>query len=69
MNRSPKPLGFFACLFLLLFTASVAWGQTGTSSLRGVVVDNSGASIVGANIGQCRTGLATRDTLQQLGRI
>ena len=41
MNRSPKPLGFFACLFLLLFTASVTWGQTGTSSLRGVVVDNS----------------------------
>jgi hypothetical protein len=50
MNRFPKPLSGFACLFLLLFATSVTWGQTGTSSLRGVVVDSSGAAIVGAKI-------------------
>jgi hypothetical protein len=50
MIRRFNPWHAFAYLNLLLFTASVAWGQTGTTSLRGVVLDASSAAIVGARI-------------------
>jgi hypothetical protein len=50
MIRPLKSRKAFGHLGLFLFIASVTWGQTGTSSLRGVVLDNSGAAVVGARI-------------------
>ena len=50
MIRPMQRWNVFAYLSLVLFAASVAWGQTGTSSLRGVVLDTSGAAVVGAQI-------------------
>src|SRR5271170_2584853 len=52
----------FGYLGLFLFLASVAWGQTGTSSLRGVVLDNSGAAVVGARITLVNTARALQRT-------
>src|SRR5947209_14366413 len=40
-----------ALLFVFLLVVSfLAWSQTGTTSLRGVVVDRSGATITGAKV-------------------
>jgi Carboxypeptidase regulatory-like domain/TonB dependent receptor len=38
-------------LAVFLFAATTAWGQTGTTSVHGVVTDRSGAAIVGAKVG------------------
>src|SRR5215467_4786378 len=37
-------------LFISFATLTVAWAQTGTTSLRGTVTDKSGASVAGANV-------------------
>ena len=49
MNLS-KGLSVFIFLSLLMLTASVSWGQTGTTSLHGVVVDSSGATVADARV-------------------
>jgi hypothetical protein len=49
------------CVFILaLCICAVAFGQTGTTSLRGVVTDKTGAAIVGASVqvSNAETGLA-----------
>jgi Carboxypeptidase regulatory-like domain len=45
-------LSGFSILFSisLLLAISGAWAQTGTTSLRGTILDKSGASVVGATI-------------------
>jgi hypothetical protein len=43
-------LGNFAALMCLIFFAVSAFGQTGTSSLSGVVSDQQGKAVVGANV-------------------
>ncbi len=35
---------------VMLFAITCAWGQTGTTSLRGVVSDKTGAAIVNAKV-------------------
>jgi hypothetical protein len=50
MIRLSMPRYVFVSLTVLLFIAPVARGQTGTTSVRGVVLDKSGAAIVGAGI-------------------
>ena len=50
MIHRSMPRYVFAFLTLLLLIPSVARGQTGTTSVRGVVLDKSGAAIVGARI-------------------
>jgi hypothetical protein len=62
MIHPPKSRNIFGYLGLFLFIASVAWGQTGTSSLRGVVLDNSGAAVVGARITLVNTARALQRT-------
>jgi hypothetical protein len=57
-----KLCALFAYLSLFLVAASVAWGQTGTSSLRGVVLDKSGAAVVGARITLVNTAQAVQRT-------
>jgi hypothetical protein len=49
MNLS-KCLYVFICLCGLCFAVSAARGQTGTTSLRGAVLDKSGATVVGAKV-------------------
>ena len=48
MIRPPEPwkICLSLSLSLLLITASIAFGQTGTTSVSGVVVDASGATVV-----------------------
>ncbi|HEY6269851.1 MAG TPA: TonB-dependent receptor [Candidatus Acidoferrum sp.] len=41
---------FFAILLVCLFVSVTGWAQTGTSSVRGVVTDRTGAAIVGAKV-------------------
>jgi Carboxypeptidase regulatory-like domain len=41
---------FAACIVIFVLAASGAWGQTGTTSLHGVVTDKSGASVSAAKI-------------------
>ena len=41
---------FLTGLLVLLLAGASAWGQTGTTSLRGVVTDQSGAVISGAKV-------------------
>jgi hypothetical protein len=55
--KSRNVFGYLS-LFLFLLIESAAWGQTGTSSLRGVVLDNSGAAVVGARITLVNTARA-----------
>ena len=45
-----------ACCSLVLFSAIFAGGQTGTTSLRGVVLDNSSAAVLGARITLANSG-------------
>jgi hypothetical protein len=47
--RVPKRF-ILSFLFLFIFVASSAWAQTGTTSLRGTVMDKSGAIIAGATV-------------------
>ncbi|MGB6386151.1 MAG: TonB-dependent receptor [Terriglobales bacterium] len=58
MIRPPKAWSVFAYLSLLVFAASMTWGQTGTTSVRGVVLDKSGAAVVGAQIKLANTAQA-----------
>jgi hypothetical protein len=58
MIRPPNAWSVFAYLSLLVFAASMTWGQTGTTSLRGVVLDKSGAAVVGARIKLANTAQA-----------
>jgi Carboxypeptidase regulatory-like domain len=39
-----------AVLFCMVFGLALAFAQTGTTSLRGTVLDKSGATVVGANV-------------------
>src|SRR5438270_2451736 len=41
---------FIICVVVFLFSEKVALGQTGTTSLRGTVLDKSGAAVSGANV-------------------
>jgi hypothetical protein len=50
MIRSLKVWNIFAFVSLLLLIAPMSWGQTGTTSVRGVVSDTSGAPVSGARI-------------------
>jgi hypothetical protein len=52
MQRQIKGLSSLFSFFVMvcLFSASVVFGQTGTTSLRGTVSDKSGASVAGATI-------------------
>jgi hypothetical protein len=66
MIRPPEPwkICLSLSLSLLLITASIAFGQTGTTSVSGVVVDASGATVVDARI----TLVNTAQGLQRTGR-
>ena len=50
MRRSSISILFAVSMFFILLSANVAGAQTGTTSLRGSVIDRSGAAIVGANV-------------------
>ena len=43
-------------LVATLLTVSGAWGQTGTTSVRGTVTDKTGAAIVGAKVSLANQG-------------
>jgi Carboxypeptidase regulatory-like domain len=58
MIPQAKPRAVVVYLSLFLLAASLASGQTGTSSLRGVVLDKSGAAVVGARITLANTAQA-----------
>jgi hypothetical protein len=45
-----KALLFVSVLLLVLLTSSVAFAQTGSSSLRGIVTDMQGRAVAGANV-------------------
>ena len=45
-----RALGFFSVLALMLMMSSVAFAQTGTSSLRGTVTDLQGRAVQGAQV-------------------
>src|SRR5512143_124753 len=42
--------GILSFVLIVLFLAPAAWGQAGTTSLRGTVTDPKGAVIVGAQV-------------------
>jgi len=44
----PNALAVFSVFALALLTASVAYAQTGSSSLRGTVIDTQGRAVAGA---------------------
>jgi hypothetical protein len=56
MTRPLKSRSVLACCSLVLFSAIFAGGQTGTTSLRGVVLDNSSAAVLGARITLANSG-------------
>ncbi len=49
---------FYPVLLVLMLTAAGVWAQSSSSSLRGVVTDKSGASIVGAKVTLSNVGQA-----------
>jgi len=50
MRWSSSFRGILVLTLTLIFAVANAWGQTGTTSLRGVVTDKSGAAVVGATV-------------------
>jgi protocatechuate 3,4-dioxygenase beta subunit len=51
MLRTSFRRAFFVLIFCLItFGSSVAFGQVGTTSIRGTVTDKSGGAIVGAKV-------------------
>jgi hypothetical protein len=57
-------LGNFTALMCLMFFAVTAFGQTGTSSLSGVVSDQQGKAVVGANVTLMNVGTNASRTAQ-----
>src|SRR5260370_7876837 len=55
---------FFAILLVGLFVTISAYPQVGTTSVRGVVTDKSGAAIVGAKVTLSSTAQAFRREMQ-----
>jgi hypothetical protein len=51
---------FILSLVLMIFTVSGVFAQTGTTSLRGTVVDNSGGAVVGATVKLTEPSLAVQ---------
>ena len=49
LRLTPKKV-FFVFVLSLAFVVSIAFGQTGTTSLRGSILDKTGAAIVGAKV-------------------
>ena len=60
MHRNCKGFLRLFSFFALacLFAGSIAFGQTGTASLRGTVTDKSGATIAGAKVHLVNTAQA-----------
>ena len=67
MNRTMKRTMSF--LLLTLLVAATAWAQTGTSSIRGTVLDSQGSVIAGATVTltNINTSAARGQTTNKMG--
>jgi carboxypeptidase family protein len=64
MKQPSMKRNFLVCLVVFLLSTACAWAQSGTTSLRGVVLDKTGALITGAKVTVVSHGQSLRREMQ-----